>query len=96
MEIIALLVALLAVLTAGGNGGYLALLGNAAGKRAGTAEVSGYVRGKVPVAAGAGAAALLSLVMVGGSPLLSIVLGLLGAGLAGTQLQATRTRFAGR
>lgn len=96
MEIIALLVALVAVLAAGGNGGYLALLGNAATKRAGTAEVSSYVRGKAPVAAGAGVAALLSLVLVGGAPLLAIVLGVVGAGLAGSQLQATRTRFAGR
>ncbi|WP_460867880.1 hypothetical protein [Rhodococcus aerolatus] len=96
MEIVALLVALVAVLAAAGNGGYLALLGRAASQRAGTAEVSRHVRGKAPVAAGAGAAALLSLVLVAGAPLLSIVLGAVGAGLATAQLQATRTRFAGR
>lgn len=94
MDLIALVIALISLVAAVGNGGYLALLGNAAGKRAGTSEVSTYVKGKAPVAAGAGVAALLALALSGGVPVLAIVLGIAGAGVAGAQLQTTRARYA--
>lgn len=93
MDLIALVVSLIALVAAAGNGGYLALLGTAAGKRSGAGEVSTYVRGKAPVAAGAGVAAVLAVLLSGGVPLLAIILGVAGAGVAGTQLQGTRARY---
>jgi hypothetical protein len=96
LNVIAFLVALAGFLAAAAHGGYLAMLGSAAARRAGGEPVSQYVRSRVPVAAVTLAVALLALLLsTGGTTgdILAILAGA-GSGMAGYQaLQSTRTRF---
>lgn len=97
--LVAAVVALVALLVALGNVGYLAMLNNAAKQRgaAGT-SVSEYVKGRLPIAGGAAAAAAIALLLaMGGGGLVPDVLGLLlgaGSGVVAKQaLDASRARF---
>lgn len=96
LNLIAVLAALAGLLAAAAHGGYLAMLGSAANRRAGGGPVSEYVRSRVPVAAATIGVALLALLLTtGGSfaDVLAIMAGA-GSGVLGYQaLQSTRTRF---
>ncbi|MDQ4031788.1 MAG: hypothetical protein M3332_05780 [Actinomycetota bacterium] len=96
VHLIAVLAALAGLLAALGHGGYLAMLGSAANRRAGGGPVDQYVRSRVPVAvATLGVAMLALLLTTGGSfaDVLAIVAGA-GSGVIGYQaLQQTRERF---
>lgn len=94
---IAVLVSVIALLAAVANGGYLALLRSAATKRAGSGEVTAWVKGHTPPAAGAGIAALLALLMTSGGTfgdLLAVIVAVAGGAVATRSLQSTRTKFA--
>lgn len=95
--IIAAVVALVAMAVALGNLGYLGMLHRAAKKRgAAGAPFTDHVRGRLPVAGGAAAGALVGLLLTSGG-LVPDVLGLLlgvGSGLvAKASLDATRAQF---
>ena len=96
LNLIAVLAALAGLLAALAHGGYLAMLGSAANRRAGGEPVNQYVRSRVPVAAATLGVALFALLLTtGGSfaDVLAIVAGA-GSGVVGYQaLQGTRTRF---
>ena len=96
LNLIALLAALAGLLAAAAHGGYLAILGSAANRRAGGEPVSAYVRSRVPVAGVTLGVALLALLLTtGGSfaDVLAIMAGG-GSGVVGyLALRDTRTRF---
>jgi hypothetical protein len=96
VHLIAVLAALAGLLAALGHGGYLAMLGSAANRRAGGDPVNQYVRSRVPVAViTLGVAMFALLLTTGGSfaDVLAIVAGA-GSGVVGYQaLQGTRARF---
>ena len=96
LNVIAFLVALAGFLAAAAHGGYLAMLGSAATRRAGGEPVSQYVRGRVPVAAATLVVALFALLLSTGgltADILAILAGA-GSGVMGYQaLQSTRARF---
>ncbi|MFN2534621.1 MAG: hypothetical protein ABR528_05165 [Pseudonocardiaceae bacterium] len=95
LNVIAVLAALAGLLAAVAHGGYLALLGSAANRRAGGEPISQYVRGRVPVAAVTLGVALALLLCTGGTAadILAILAGA-GSGVVGYQaLQSTRTRY---
>jgi hypothetical protein len=96
IHVIAVLVAWAGVLAAGAHGGYLALLGSAANRRAGGAPVSQYVRSRVPLAGVTLGVALLALLLTAGgtgADILAILAGA-GSGVVGYQaLQSTRARY---
>jgi hypothetical protein len=96
LNVIAVLVALAGLLAAAAHGGYLAMLGSAANRRAGGEPVGQYVRSRIPVAGAAVGVALLALLLTtGGSAadILAILAGA-GSGVVGYQgLQSTRTRY---
>nr|AHE14625.1 hypothetical protein asmbl_19 [uncultured bacterium] len=96
VHLIAVLAALAGLLAALGHGGYLAMLGSAANRRAGGDPVHQYVRSRVPVAViTLGVAMFALLLTTGGSfaDVLAIVAGA-GSGVVGYQaLQGTRARF---
>ena len=96
LNLIAVLAALAGLLAAAAHGGYLALLGSAANRRAGSEPVSEYVRSRVPVAVVTLGVALLALVLAAHGPAADILAILAGAGsgVVGYQaLQSTRTRY---
>jgi hypothetical protein len=96
LNLIAVLVALGGLLAALGHGGYLAMLGSAANRRAGGEPVSQYVRSRTPVAAATVGVALLALLLTTGgfgADILAILAGA-GSGVVAYQaLQNTRTRY---
>jgi hypothetical protein len=96
LNLIALLSALAGLLAALAHGGYLAMLGSTANRRAGGGPVSEYVRSRLPAAAATLGVALFALLLTTGGPfadVLAIVAGA-GSGVLGYQaLQGTRTRF---
>ena len=99
MNLIAVVLALLALLASLANAGYLGLLGSAANKRAGGGEISTYVKGRLPIAAGATVGSLLALLFSRGGVFLDVVAILLALGsgaVAVAALQGTRVRFATR
>ena len=96
VNFIAVVVAIASVLAALGHVGYLALLNNAAGKRAGGAPVAEYVRSRWAIAGGTTAASLFAWLLTAGGPTLDIVAILLaaGSGVVTTKaLQSTRERY---
>ncbi len=97
INIIAVVLALAALVASLANAGYLGLLGSAANKRAGAGEISAYVKGRLPAAAGATVAALVALLFTRGGTFLDFLAILLAIGsgaAATTAVQATRARFA--
>jgi hypothetical protein len=96
IDLIATLVAIVSLLAALGYVGYLALLNNAANKRAGGTPIAQYVRSRWPVAGGATAASLLALILTSGNSALDIIAIIIAAGsgtVATKALQATQAKY---
>jgi len=97
VNLIAVLVALAGLLAAAAHGGYLAMLGSAANRRAGGGPISDYVRSRVPVAAATLGIALLALLLATGDSVTADILAIMagaGSGVMGYQsLQSTRARL---
>lgn len=96
LQLLAVLAALGGLATGLAHGGYLAMLGSAASKRAGGEPVRQYVRGRVPVAAVTLGVALLALLLSAGGPVADVLAIMAGAGsgvLGYQALQDTRTRY---
>lgn len=95
--IVAVVVAILGLLVAAANLGYLAMLRNAASKRGIAGEpVAGYVKGQLPRAGGATAVGLLALLLTLGGPVPDVLAMILGAGaglVAKKSLDGTRARY---
>ena len=99
LNLIAVLAALAGLLAALAHGGYLAMLGSTANRRAGGGPVNEYVRSRVPVAAATLGVALLALLLASGdsvaADIVAIVAGACSGAVGYQALQGTRTRFRG-
>jgi hypothetical protein len=96
VNFIAVIITLASVLAALGHVGYLALLNNAANKRAGGAPVAQYVRSRWGVAAGTTTASLFALLLTTGGTTLDVLAAIIavGSGTVATKaLQSTRDRY---
>lgn len=96
MDTLTTLIAVIALLASLANAGYHAALGSAAARRAGGAEVSTWVRGRVAPTAGATVGAFVAVLMSGSGAVvdvLALVLALGSAAVATRTLQSTRQRF---
>jgi len=96
---IAVLVALVGLLAALAHGGYLLMLGSAAGRRAGGEPVTQDVRSRLPKAGVTVGVALLALLLTNGgafADVLAIVAGAGSGGVAYQALQGTRRRYRNR
>lgn len=96
INFIAVVIAIASVLAALGHVGYLALLNNAARKRAGGAPIAEYVRGRWAVAGGTTAASLFAWLLTSGGTamdILAIVIAV-GSGTVATKaLQWTQAKY---
>ncbi|ANN20692.1 hypothetical protein [Amycolatopsis orientalis] len=96
INLIAVVIAIAGVLAALGHLGYLALLNNAAGKRAGGTPIAQYVKTRWPIAAGTTAASLFAWLLTSGGTTLDIIAILLaaGSGVTATKaLQSTQQKY---
>lgn len=96
LNVIAVLAALGGLLAALAHGGYLAMLGSAASRRAGGDPVAQYVRSRVPVAAATVGLALLAVLLSTGGAVPDVLAIVAGAGsgvLSYQALQGTRARY---
>lgn len=96
INFIAVVIALVSLLAALGHAGYLAMLNNAAGKRAGGAPIAQYVKTRWPVAAGTTGASLVAWLLTAGGPtldVLSIIVALGSGAVAAKALQSTQAKY---
>ncbi|HWD06662.1 MAG TPA: hypothetical protein VG674_29900 [Amycolatopsis sp.] len=96
INVIAVIIAIASVLAALGHVGYLALLNNAAGKRAGGAPVAQFVRSRWAIAGGTTAASLFAwLLTLGGSgaDIIAIIIAVGSGAVATKALQSTRDKY---
>jgi len=96
INLIAVIIAIASVLAGLGYVGYLAMLNNAAGKRAGGAPVAQYVRSRWPIAGGATAASLLAWLFTSGNTAMDILAIIIAAGSGATSvkaLQSTQAKY---
>ncbi|GAB3005065.1 hypothetical protein LWP59_03595 [Amycolatopsis acidiphila] len=96
INFIAVVIAIASVLAALGHVGYLALLNNAANKRAGGTPVAEYVRSRWAVAGGTTAASLLAWLFTAGGTGMDIIAILVAAGsgaVAVKALQSTQAKY---
>ncbi|TNC28771.1 hypothetical protein [Amycolatopsis alkalitolerans] len=91
INFIAVVIAIASVLAALGHVGYLALLNNAANKRAGGAPVAEYVRSRWAVAGGTTAASLLAWLFTAGGTGMDILAILVAAGSGTVAVKALRS-----
>jgi hypothetical protein len=96
LNLIAVLVAVVALLATLGHAGYLAMLNSVANKRAGGTPVAQYVRSRFPIAGVTTAGALLALILTSGGGAADVLAILLAAGSGGTAvkaLESTQKRY---
>jgi membrane protease YdiL (CAAX protease family) len=96
INFIAVVIAIASVLAALGHAGYLAMLNNAASKRAGGSPIAEYVRSRWAIAGGTTAVSLLAWLMTAGGTSLDILAIILavGSGTVATKaLQSTQAKY---
>lgn len=97
VNIIAVVIAIVAVLAAVGHGAYLAMLNSAANKRAGGAPVAKWVQSRWPIVAGTTVVAALAWLMTSADSIPVDILAMLVAGTSGAvatrALRQTQERY---